>query len=546
MKKQIIIAALFLVCGMGAWGQNVYDAANIINKDLSGTARFVGMGGAMGALGGDISTMGVNPAGIGIFRSNDFSTSLSFSTLNTESKYLGNSFSTDKNRWAFNNIGAVFSTKIGDQTPLRYINFGFNYQRSKSFYRNMNMAGDLGGMSQTFYMASLSDGITPSIWDNGNRYNNNDIGWLSALGYDGFLINPSETTSVTNYPIKDKDGNPVLDKDGKPLYEDYNFYNSIVGRTSSIRNFHSREKGGIDQYDFNVAFNFNDRAYFGLTIGAYDVDYTKETLYDEDFGNGEGYRLQSWNNISGTGVDFKFGTIFRPFEDSPLRIGLAVHTPVFYNLTLATSALMMSDVYKGSDASTTRHTIDTQNQVNGDMKQDFKINTPWKYNVSLGYTVGKDLALGAEYEYQDYSTMRFEDANDNKIDALKSEAKSATKGVSTLRLGAEYKVIPEFAFRLGYNYTSAIFKNDAIKALPIESIQTDTDFSNLKAMNTYTLGIGYRGSSFYADLAYKYTVQDSNFYPFWYAEGNEIVKPKNATRVTDSRSQVLLTMGFRF
>ena len=211
---------------------------------------------------------------------------------------------------------------------------------------------------------------------------------------------------------------------------------------------------------------------------------------------------------------------------------------------------MMSDVYKGSDASTTRHTIDTQNQVNGDMKQDFKINTPWKYNVSLGYTVGKDLALGAEYEYQDYSTMRFEDANDNKIDALKSEAKSATKGVSTLRLGAEYKVIPEFAFRLGYNYTSAIFKNDAIKALPIESIQTDTDFSNLKAMNTYTLGIGYRGSSFYADLAYKYTVQDSDFYPFYYPETNgskvtNLMSP-DATRVTDSRSQVLLTMGFRF
>jgi Long-chain fatty acid transport protein len=554
MKRQIILGALFLIGGIGAQGQNVYDAANIINKDLSGTARFVGMGGAMGALGGDISTIGTNPAGIGLFRSNDINTSFSFSTLNTESKYNGSTFSTDKNRWDLNNIGAVFTTKIGDQGSLRYVNFGFNYQRSKSFYRNMNMAGDLGGMSQTFFMASASDKLYPSYWDNGNHYNNNDIGWLSALGYDGYLINPSETTSITDYPLKDANGNQIKDKDGNPLFLNYDFFNSIVGNSAQVRDFHSRERGGIDQYDFNVALNFNDRAYFGLTIGAYNVDYTKNTYYDEDFGNGEGYTLQSWNNISGTGFDFKLGTILRPFEYSPLRIGLAIHTPVFYNLTLATSARMESDVHASADATnTTRHIIDTQNQLNGDMKMDFRINTPWKYNLSLGYTFGSNLALGAEYEYQDYSTTRFKDGDGNSKGVENDEAKYAMKGVNTFRIGAEYKVIPEFAFRLGYNYTSAIFKKDAVKALPINSIQTDTDFANLQAMNTYTIGVGYRGSSFYADLAYKYSIQKSDFYPFWYpedvVENGQIVRnlmSPDATKVKDSRSQVLLTLGFRF
>ena len=43
---------------VGAGAQTIYDATNIAQKELNGTARFVGMGGAMGALGGDISTIG--------------------------------------------------------------------------------------------------------------------------------------------------------------------------------------------------------------------------------------------------------------------------------------------------------------------------------------------------------------------------------------------------------------------------------------------------------------------------------------------------------
>ena len=78
MKKKINIAALALIMVASASAQTIYDGAKFTQKDLNGTARFVGMGGAMGALGGDISTMGTNPAGIGIYRSNDVMTSFSF------------------------------------------------------------------------------------------------------------------------------------------------------------------------------------------------------------------------------------------------------------------------------------------------------------------------------------------------------------------------------------------------------------------------------------------------------------------------------------
>lgn len=133
--------ALAVLCLGSANAQTVYDAAKIAGRELNGTARFVGMGGAMSALGGDISTIRTNPAGIGIYRSNDLMTTFGYSLTSTESNYEGNKFNMDKARWTFDNLGFVLSTKFGNRTNLRYFNVGFNYQKRNSFYKNMTMQG---------------------------------------------------------------------------------------------------------------------------------------------------------------------------------------------------------------------------------------------------------------------------------------------------------------------------------------------------------------------------------------------------------------------
>lgn len=550
MKKIIVLAAFATCMSVGAVAQTVYDGMNVASKDLNGTARFVGMGGALGALGGDISTIGTNPAGIGIYRSNDFMLSTSYSLSGTESTYGGNKYNMDKARWNFDNMGFVYSTKIGDRTSLRYVNFAFNYHKAKSFNRSMSSAGNLGHNSQTYLMAGMSDGITEGMWKE-NPFDHNDIGWLSALGYEGGLIAPDITTNKTDFPYK-VDGTQVKDENGKPLYLNYDRYVSVLGNddTSYMREFKSRETGGVDNYDFNVAFNFNDRFYLGFTVGISDVDYNKYTLYDEDFrtnsgeSTGSGYILESFNKLTGVGFDFKVGAILRPFEDSPFRLGLALHTPTFYQMTWATSARLVSDLYK--DDQSVQTTVDSYDYLDGgDLKFEYQMNTPWTYNVSLGYTVGSQLALGAEYEYKDYSTNKFKYSDGVDMPWQNNEAKLCLKGVHALRLGAEYKVVPQFALRAGYNYITSAFKENAVKSFPVESINTDTDFTNLQSMNNYTLGIGYRGNIFYADLAYKYSVQKGDFYPFAYDAGDAYVVPE-ATKVTNTRSQVLLTLGIRF
>lgn len=549
MKKIItVIYTLSFVIGAVS-AQSVYDGVKIADKDLNGTARFVGMGGAMGALGGDITTMGTNPAGIGIYRSNDVMTSFSYSAYGMESKYEGQKSTIDKNRWSFDNIGVVFATKIGNQTPLRYVNFGFNYKRSKSFYKNMSMSGMMGVVenpsnpgspyyvSQTNSMALQATDAERYVWDNSRQhldfdnanriFSDPDAGWLGALGYQGGL---TERDRIDNEP---------------DLYVPF-----LPVEPSSV--FNSREKGGIDQYDFNVSFNINDRVYLGLTIGAYDVDYDKYSGYDESYKRGEGYSLESYNNISGSGFDVKMGLILRPFEYSPFRIGFAVHTPTFYKLTYSTSAIVTNDYRDANTDELKRIIVDTYDYV-GDMKRDYRLVTPWKYNVSLGYTVGTSLALGAEYEYEDYSTMKFKySSNDGggDMEFENAEVKNCLKGEHTFRIGAEYKVIPELAFRLGYNYSSAVFRDEAVKYIPSNSLITDTDFSNKRSQSNYTLGIGYRGKMFYADLAYQLSTYKENFYPFYnefeLTQGEWTMVTPPATKVTNTRSQVLLTVGMRF
>lgn len=542
MKKIISMIALAGFMVATAKAQTIYDAANIAEKDLNGTARFVGMGGAMGALGGDISTIGTNPAGIGIYRSNDVMLTFGYSTTGTESDYLGNKFESNKNRWNFDNAGFVIASKIGNMTALRYVNFGFNYHRSKSFYKNMTMQGLLGSfgdqfVSQVRSMAQQANNATDYAYHNSgkilnfasdNIFNDWDAGWLGALGYQGVLFDSDLNATPPHY---------------LPVVPD-----EVDGY------FLSRERGGIDQYDFNISFNVNDRVYLGLTIGAYGVDYNKYSFYDEDYGNGEGYSLESFNRISGSGFDVKFGAIIRPFETSPLRIGLAVHTPTFYNLTYTTGAYLNSDVYVDGQEQATNFQVDTYAALGDrDMDRDFKLRTPWVFNASLGYTVGNYLALGAEYEYEDYSSMKFKDPEGYEMGVETEQAGLYLKGVNTLRLGLEWKPISALALRAGYNYSTAAFKEDALKLIPDNSINTDTDYANSQTKNTFTLGIGYRGSMFYADLAYKFDTYKSDFYPFYndfYSESNgvevyNIVTPPT-TKVTNTRSQVLLTLGLRF
>lgn len=517
MIKKGMMAVCGLMLAMTVNAQNAYDAERLLGNDLNGTARFVGMGGAMGALGGDISVMGTNPAGIGIFRSNDFSVSMGFNNTATESSFNGTGMKENKTRASFDQLGFVYAFKVGNTTSLRYVNFGFNYHKNKNFNRLFSAGGQLNGLSQSWQLAQEMT----------------NAGLNSAEAFDKILIAENPYTQYWNqYPVLGVLGvtTGVVDW---PLDA-----TQLWGWNGYSNNFYSQERGGINQYDFNIAFNIEDRIYLGATLGVYDVNYDRYTSYseelDDDFGaeNG-GYTLDNYYRLTGTGVDLKLGVIVRPIEDSPFRLGLSVHTPTWYELTETYDATLSSDIWAYESAYT--QTL-TDYLDYGYLRYDYRMMTPWKFNLNAGTTLGGLVAVGAEYEYADYGSSKLEDIDGYELGDQPS-VEAFLKGVHTFRVGMEARLAPQFSVRAGYNYTSAVFTDDAYSALPL--YRTSTDFNNIKDKNTVTFGLGYRGSVVYADLAYKYDMYKSDFYAF-----DDIDLP--ATKVDNNRHQLIFTLGARF
>lgn len=558
-KRILYGAVAALLSGSATLAQTQYDAARMMSTDLNGTARFVGMGGAMSALGGDISTIGSNPAGIGLYRSNDFSGTISLNDTQVNSDFAGVTGKENRTRMSFDQLGVVFSNKIGNETKVRYVNVGVNYRKQRNFNRRTAMYGNLEGMSLSDQIANMTNHDENGNYDplslndyykiyndlKGNYYGSewSDVSWLGVLGIQGGLIGPEIGADYEDgdEPLVDSDGNPVTDNNGNPLYE----YRHYIGMPGYETEYRSRETGGVNVIDFNMSTNISDRVYLGLTIGFHDVNYKRSSAYSE-WGEFDGMNTEfTLNNdflTEGSGVNAKLGVIFRPLEESAFRMGLAVHTPTLYKL---------SDRYWASLSSS----LDNYHGETDIAQFDYELVTPWTFNLSLGHTIGTSVALGAEYEYTDYSSaeLRYDDGFEmaEENDWINEDL----KGMHTVRVGAEVKVIPEFSVRAGYNYSSASFERGAYKWLYPNTTRTDAEYENMMARNTFTLGMGFRTGQLYLDAAFLYTNQKSEFYPFdsQFSYNDALVDyPTTAdgllppTKMNTERTQLLLTVGYRF
>lgn len=537
MKRKYMYAmACSLMCSAQAMAQNAYDAARYAGDELNGTARFVGMGGAMGALGADISTIGTNPAGIGLFRGHDLSTSFGMNSTKAESDFGGEKMNDKRNKASFDQIGFVYSTKIGNRTTLRYLNFGFNYHKSRNFNRMFAAGGMLNGLSQTQQMANMVGGTIFSMDEIDNIYN---------YGMEGHS-NLSNPYNNVNYPYLGVMGIRT-GLVGVGTFDDGKggTYQLPIGWNGNSSGFRSREEGGINQYDFNVAFNVEDRMYFGITLGVNDVDYTRSTYYTEDLYDGAHngfYEMRNMYRTEGTGLNLKFGAIFRPIEESPFRFGIAIHTPTWYSLTDIYSSEIYSKLnynYENEDDNKQFKANERTIDYAGESVQDYRLVTPWKFNLSAGTTLGGIMALGAEYEYANFGSSHLYYNDGTPMENQNEYTKSTLKGQHTLRLGMETRISSAFSVRAGYNYSTSVFKDGAYKSLNANDMRTDTEYANDLARNTVTVGLGYRGKWFYTDLAYKYDVYKSDFYAFSDAA-------LQATKVTNERHQLLLTLGVHF
>lgn len=524
MKRQTILIALLAIGTTAATAQETYENANLLGNDLNGTARYVGMGGAMEALGADISTMGTNPAGIGVFRKSQIIGSGGYVGQN------GSFGSESKGTASLDQLGFVYAMPTGSSS---FLNVGFNYHKSKNFKQILTAANSLNGASQ-------------------NK--------LSAVkGVEG-LFNINETSSGTwvgdDYSFSQVDYlyyNALLMNSETAEYTYYNASGYDFGRSNT---------GYIGSYDINISGNQGNRFYWGLTVSLDDVHYNSYSLYTEQLAGDAGQALGSVSladsrSITGTGLGIKAGIIFRPVETSPFRIGLYVHTPTWYDLSTSNYTTL-----------TNKATVGEYDNGHSNESYDFRLATPWKFGLSLGHTVGRNLALGLTYEYSDYgqTDTRVNDSDgDYYYDdyfysasasdkAMNEHTKRTLQGVSTLKAGLEYKPAPNFALRLGYNYVAPMFASDGYKDGTLGSwgsyYSSTTDYTNWKATNRLTLGAGYSFGGWNFDVAYAYSHTSGQFSPFTSytaAAGQSYLDNiATATDVKQERHQLIFTLGYRF
>ncbi len=505
--------------------QDSYDSQRFSSSDLNGTSRYVSMGGALGALGGDLTLMGTNPAGTAIYRRSDAAI--------TAGVLLGDKGALDhsSSRMSLDQGGAliVFDMENSSGNGLQYVNFGINFTKRNNYFFNQrtdvqnlngifsqtNQIADLCALSYSNnYFGKLTD-MSAAVFTGNNRRD----GLLYERYYDseGNLLGSTVDESNRGTPgfLTEENANKVTRVDYTP-----------VGAQSAY--FEKATYGGINQADVNLSFNVSNRFFFGASVGIYDIDYTRETFYQEMGVDNNVYDFTNWYKTTGDGYDVKLGMIARPFEDSPFRIGLSIHTPTWYRMTDSNGSVLYLNDARLSSAFSDEY--------------DYDMRTPWRFGVSLGHTIGTSVAIGAEYEYTDPSTAHYSEA-DGAYSSYFSNVNRITeqtlKGQHTLKLGLELKPIDSYSLRFGYNYVSSPFKSGAYRTIGFDGVYTETHFTNWNDTHRFCFGAGYSFKGGYIDLAYQYQAQKGDFYAF----DDVDLKP---TKVENNRSQVMATLGFRF
>ena len=539
MKQTLLTAlGLALLLPAGAAAQSAVDAYNTTPTQQRGTARFISMGGAFTSLGGDISSMTQNPAGLGIYRKSDIGLTFDVSIRNYKTDTNYGSIKENQTKAIFDNIGYVGVISLSG--AMSNLSWGVSYNRINSFERRFNGYNTSTETSLSNYIASYTQGVNSSELlfghdSNGNiNYNpylDSDNDWLSILAYNSMMIN-NPLSSNTEYA---------------GLYQ-----NGTVGDAM----YEVRESGFTDEYNIDFAGNFNDVVFWGLGVGIVDMEYNRQTNYSESMsgalvynegtdmlasGNA-GFNLYNIKRTTGTGANIKFGLIVRPIE--ALRIGVAVHTPTWLRLS--------HQGYGEVDANYTPDKSQKTTEISeytDEYDYSSRLNTPWRFMIGASTVIGSRAILSLDYERVAYPDMKMKyqayGSYNNFVEDKQGNAdiKSYFKAANIIRVGAEYRITPSFSVRAGYNFQTSNVRDSASgDYAEIYTAGTDPSYSFNKDTQNICLGIGYRYQAWYIDLAYQHTNIKSTYHAYTPFGG---MKTPSAER-SDNYNNIVLSTGFRF
>jgi hypothetical protein len=522
MKKRFLFILTLALAQLSAFAQTqtAYDVLTASSNELNGTARFMAVGGAMGALGGDASTMFYNPAGIGIYKSSEFTVS---ANVNWDNTSMLNSNSTTNKYYTKTRLDLQHIAFVGtwnfEESSLLNLNIGVAYNQSKKFAREANYHG-YQPHSYTQWVAAMTDNIsvgdlTQEFQHSNPAYKDPSIPWTSVLAFDSYL-----TDTKFN----------LIDDIYKSLYD---WSNTKYTR----QDIFFKEAGSANDFALSLSGNIRNLIYWGMTFECDYADYLKETTLRETFEDGSVYSLHNRYGFESVGFTYKIGLIVKP--TSWLRIGAAFHTPTVAVLKDFSSSYCDYHVYDKGGVSQWGNN-ETPSSVG-----EAHITGPLRAIGSLGFVLGKFGFIGVDYEYENSAAIN---GNEDQITDLYT---GSLKDRHTVRAGIEIKPIGDLSLRIGGGYSTPRMDVNMDRGYYYNDMRTDVDYYNETASYNVTAGIGYRIGRHAIDLAYVWQVNTADYYPYspsytkyngsqFYLEDFEPIGMRSV------RNQLVLTYGIRF
>jgi hypothetical protein len=455
MKKICLIILVVFTLFTGAFAQNVEDALRYSQIFYGGTARFMSMGGAFTALGGDMSSLSQNPAGLGVFRSSEMTISPQLFHIKSYTGFTG--IASDY-LYNFNLNQAGFVSNIisnENETGLITLNFGYSFNKTNNLNQSIRIQGVSSTSSMADYWRSISDGFSNSeLGDNVPD---------ARLAYDAWIIDSLPGSNIHYGTVFSNYGdNPE----------------SVYGQT--IRRIVSYE-GYTGEHALSIGGNYSNKIFFGATLGISKLRYTShyEHLESTEVPLASAFKNFNYTDHfenTGTGYSLKIGAIIKPVD--ALRIGLAFHSPIIYHI----NEYFYEDI-------TSNFTDGGHYEFNNSpMRFRYALTTPFRVLTGVAVQIKKIAMLSADYEFVDYSTAKFSETGDGYDYTDKNlKIKSALKPASNFRVGGELR-LNKLYLRSGYGYYG-------------KAIHSGQDNANLE-YNSISFGAGFRERNVSIDFAY--------------------------------------------
>ena len=462
MKKLFLVIILNVSFLSIAQEMTTSDALRYAVDNMNGTARFRGMGGAFGAVGGDLSAISINPAGSLFFSNNFASASISNYNTNNNANYFGTKNKENYSTLDLNQIGAVlvFNDNSGS-SDWNKISIALNYDNTNNFDNRLFTAGINPYNSISQYFVNQANFVANTQFND----------YQYEMAYETYIINPHPTTPNQ-------------------------FVSNVSPGGNYYQDFYSTSNGYNGKITANVASSYKNKLFLGLNLNAHFTDYVVTTSLYENNNNPLNPNTQPTisnivfdNQLStyGSGFSFNLGAIYK--VTNSFRLGASYESPTWYNL----NDELVQDLY----------TYDNVNVPSGDESRYFgspififptyRLRTPSKITGSATYIFNKKGLISIDLATKDYSNIQFKNTNQNNFSDLNSQMSSEMKNAYEIRIGGEYK-IKQWSVRGGYRFEESPYV-------------VDTAMGDLTG---YSAGLGYNFGENRLDLSYSNTHRNYN------------------------------------